>query len=130
MKRILAGLALALFVASPVAAVKPVTPEATLSIDDPTPAWGQLVTLTADANVTGTYIYMECDHAGGTSYSYSVIDYTAEPYSDDVGLYAPNWPDGAGAECTAVVRRIEVRGHHHNTTTIDGSGLTFTVSPT
>lgn len=125
---VLASALLTLTMAAPALAGKPTIASGTVSIDDPTPVWGQLITLTGDANITGTYIYMECNHAGGTSYSYSVIDYTGEPYSDDVGLYAPNWPDGAEADCTAVLNRVENRGHHTRTTTIEDSALTFYVA--
>lgn len=123
-----AGALLALALAVPVGAAPPVEATATLTIDDATPVWGQFVTLTADANVTGTYIYMECDHAGGTSFSRSVNDYTAEPYSDDVGLYAPNWPDHAAAVCVADVRLVFPKGNNPKNAII-GDPLAFSVSP-
>lgn len=71
---------------------------ATISIDNPAPAYGDTITLTAavegsggkKSTIRGRYV-----HASGTSVSSSPFHAGDGAYSDDVGLYAPNWPSGA-----------------------------------
>jgi len=89
--------------------LKRVEGEATLTIDDPTPEYGQVITLTATTNVAPTYIHVVCEQDGeivGVSFSpYS----NSTGYDDDVGLYSPAWTGGA-ATCTAEVVWITRHG--------------------
>lgn len=116
----------ALFAAAPAFAAKPIPAAATIGISDPAPVWGELITLTASGDTVATDIEMVCTHAAGQSYSFSVINYNPGPYSDDVGLSAPNWPDSA-ATCVATVDLYTVRGHGFKKIVI--GSLTFSVAP-
>ena len=72
--------------------------EATISVEPAAPKYGDKITLTATVSgsggkksrISGRYV-----HDGGTSVSYSPYHAGDGTYSDDVGLYAPNWPSGA-----------------------------------
>lgn len=72
-------------------------PTATITIDNPTPKYGDMITLTATVEGTEgkkTGLRGVYTHANGQSFS--GVDWKSETtYTDDVGLYAPNWPSGA-----------------------------------
>lgn len=107
-------------------AAPPDPPDAVISVSNPTPAYGDTITLFADADRGGTYIRGECRQASGVvSVSSSVFNQDGEPYTDDVGLASPAWTGGA-ATCTFSVRLVE---KWHGKTTIEGADITVEVAP-
>lgn len=96
-----------LFVAAPALAVKPDKPEATITLDQPAPAYGDAITFTVTATVTPTYVRLTCSQNGaivlvGGNHFYYTTTYTTRPF----GLASPAYPGGA-AECVAVVKLVE-----------------------
>jgi hypothetical protein len=125
MKRAILGIVLALTIAVPVSAAPPAPATATITVSPASPAYGDHITLSVTATATPSDVTMVCTHEFGQSFSFSPTSYSTT-YSDDVGLYAPNWPSG-GASCLAEVRLYTTRGHHYRTDVI--GSLAFTVSP-
>ena len=118
---------LTLSMALPVAAGK-VTATATVTIDNSTPQYGDFVNLTAVIDGAGTtQMRTICTHEFGQSYGHSIIT-EASVYSDDIGLYAPNWPSG-GATCVtnAVLLKFNSTGRTVKSDVI--GSLTFQVAP-
>lgn len=71
---------------------------ATITVDPPAPKYGDTITLAADVSGSGgkkTTIRGQYIHASGVSVSHSPYHAGDGTYSDDVGLYAPNWSSGA-----------------------------------
>lgn len=116
-----------LSLAAPVSAAK-VTATATVTIDNPTPHYGDFVNLTATINGTGTtQMRTICTHEFGQSYGHSMIT-EASVYSDDIGLYAPNWPSG-GATCVTNVVALKFNSTGRTVKTDIIGSLTFEVLP-
>lgn len=102
-RALVAAIAALVLTAVPVSAVKPIGDTATIAIDDPTPAYGQTIILTATVDAEGerTGMHTVCTHEFGQSQS-DIGWHSESTYTDDVGLYAPNWPSG-GADCVTSV---------------------------
>lgn len=100
MKSLVAAALLALVIAAPAQAAR-LTGSATVSIDNPAPAYGDFVVLTATVSSTGdtNQLRTVCTHEFGQSFSFEMGESTIV---DRIGLYAPNWPSGA-ATCVATV---------------------------
>ena len=132
MRRLVAiPLALAILAAAPaVWAAKPVDASATVSIDDATPVYGQTVILTATVDFGSSddpaQIRTRCDHASGSSFGFSHIEHETT-ITDDVGLYAPNWPESP-ATCTATVVLLEFSRHGLQKRATPIGSLTFEVA--
>jgi hypothetical protein len=91
---------------------------ATVTLDDPTPAFGQVVTYAVETNATLSYLRVQC----GTFYDgYGRYHYTPS-YTDTLTLDSGAWVSG-GADCTASV----VTWHNGRRLTIGATE--FTVSP-
>ena len=102
---VIAGLVLVLVVGHTANAAQG---SATVSIDDATPVYGQTVILTATVDPGfRTGLHTVCVHDAGMSQS-DIVWHSETSYSDDVGLYAPNWSQSA-ATCTASV--VVYRAH-------------------
>lgn len=128
MKRLIAiPLAAAMLLAAPSAFAAKLEGSATISIDNPTPVYGEFVTLTATVDADGqAQIRTICTHAFGQSYAHSRIT-DADTITDDIGLYAPNWSEGA-ATCVANVTLLEFSRHGILKKSLVIGSLTFEVA--
>ena len=128
MKRIVAiPLAAALLLAAPSVFAAKLAGTATVSIDNPTPAYGDFVTVTAQVDSEDqAQIRTICTHEFGQSYSHSSISDDGT-LADRIGLYAPNWPEGA-ATCVASVTLLQFSRHGLLQKTLVIGSLTFEVA--
>lgn len=127
MKRLVAAFLLSLALASPVSAAR-LTGSATVSIDNPTPAYGDFVTVTAVVTSTGDLNHLRtvCTHEFGQSFSSDGLGGNGT-LEDVIGLYAPNWPSGA-ATCVSTVYAQNYGQHGNLQREIAIGSLTFEVA--
>lgn len=118
-------IAVALFLAAPTLAAKHVTPgqaDATVTLNQSDPHFGDFVDFDVVSNVAPTYIWVACSQNGTTSYGGGLTHNDLTYTSEQVGLYAPNWTSG-GATCVVDVIWLTL----HQNRTIGETG--FVVAP-
>lgn len=128
MKRLIAiPLAAAMLLAAPSVFAAKLEGTATITIDDATPVYGQTITLTAQVDADGpASIRTVCTHEAGQSFGFGSIS-DDEILTDDVGLYAPNWPESP-ATCVASVTLLDYSRHGKLMRSLVIGSLTFEVA--
>jgi len=106
MKRLLLGLLLALSLATPAAAAKPV--HGTVTLNQADPHYGDVVNFHVTTDLDGSGVRVECSQAGNvvaissTIWHYGTFEYDSE----NVGLSSPIW-QGSAADCIASLLKVD-----------------------